>query len=96
VNRRFIAQQALENVLEEYSQQPWEAITAESVQKINLPDFAADKLPRSEVSGEVVEETDPVQAKRIVLRLAWSDYPGQTPQTIALTTWSFPAEEQGQ
>jgi hypothetical protein len=92
VDRRFVAQQVLENVLEEFCQRPWETLSTESVQQIRLPDFADGKLPHCDIYGEVVDETDPVLVKRVVLRLGWSDYPGQPPQSIALTAWAFPLE----
>jgi type II secretory pathway pseudopilin PulG len=92
VDRRFVAQQVLENVMEEYTQQSWDKLSTESIQEITLPELAVKKLPHCKVTGKVVEESDPVLAKRIILRLLWDNYPGQPPQSIALTSWSFPPE----
>jgi type II secretory pathway pseudopilin PulG len=91
-DRRFVAQQVLENVMEEYSQQSWDTLSTESIQEITLPKLAVEKLPHCKITGKVVEEDDPVLAKRILLRLLWNDYPGQSSQSMTLASWSFPPE----
>jgi type II secretory pathway pseudopilin PulG len=92
VDRRFVAQQVLENVMEEYTQQSWDTLSTESIQKITLPELAVEKLPHCKITGIVVDESDPVLAKRIILRLLWDNHPGRPSQSIGLTSWSFAPE----
>ncbi len=88
-DRRFVAQQVLENLMEEFSSRPWNELSTAAIPELTLPEEAQAKLPHVALGGEVVDETDPTAAKRISLRLAWQDFPGADQEPLVLTTWVF-------
>ena len=92
-DRQFVAQQTLENLLEEFTQRPWSEMTSASVDKIKLSDFTQAKLPAARLGGEVALQSDPVPAKRITLRLNWQNVPGVEQRPWSLTTWVYRQRE---
>lgn len=93
VERRIVAQQTLENMLEEYTIRPWKEIETETIRGLTPPDWVQTKLPQLEVTGSVTEEKDPVVAKRATLQISWQEPTGTQQRPLSLTTWVFrPAE----
>lgn len=89
-DRQFVARQTLENLLEEYAHRPWSELNGASLDKLTLPEWGRAKLPAARLGGEVAEESDPVPAKRITLRLGWQNAPGVKQKPCVLTTWVYP------
>lgn len=93
VDRHLLAQQTLENSLEDAIRIPWSALTSDSLAKLELPEFAREKLTQAVLSGEVSEEEDPVLAKRVTLRLSWRGATGSLRRPLVLTTWVYKQPE---
>ncbi len=92
-DRRFVAQEVLENQLAAATQLSYATLTAEKLDALRLSEFATAKLPHAELQAELSQETEPVAAKRITLRLSWQDQPDQTQKPLTLTAWVFPPLE---
>ena len=94
VEGHYLAQQALENLLEEAIQQPWTALTTETVNQLAIPDYLQSRLPNVRLAGEVVDENKPVEAKRVTLQLVWQAESREQNKPLSLTTWVYqqPAE----
>ena len=93
-DRHFVAQQTLENPLEQFTHRPWSEITSAQVDQLELPPLALSKLPRAVLRGEVTDESEPVPAKRITLRLGWRNGPEGASRPLILTAWIYPRPEE--
>ena len=93
VDQHYVAQQALENALEDFTASTWEDLNSVGINEIVLSDSTKAKLPQANLQGEVREEPEPVPAKRITLRLTWQDAAERERPPLTLTTWVYqPAE----
>ena len=93
VDRHILAQQTLENLLEDAVRAPWSSLTSEMLAKLELPETALAGIPLAELSGEVFEEQNPVQAKQVTLRLSWQRVAGIPSRPLILTTWVYKQQE---
>ena len=93
-DRHFVAQQTLENLLEQFTHHPWSEINSAQIEQLELPPWVVSKLPHALLRGEVTDESEPVQAKRITLRLGWRNGPEGARKPLVLTTWIYPRPEQ--
>ena len=93
-DRRFVARQELENLLEEFTAGSWEEITTSDINEMTLSETAQKKLPSARLSGEVIEQSDPMPSKRITLRLHWQDFSGSPQKPLTLTGWVFRPQEE--
>lgn len=93
VDRHLLAQQTLENLLEDAVRTPWSALTTDTLANLELPEIALAKIPQAELSGEVTEELVPVPAKRVTLRLNWQGVSGSPQRPMVLTTWVYKQQE---
>lgn len=89
VDKHFVAQQTLENLLEEFTAQDWQEITNASVTDLKLPEWVKSKLQQAVLTGEIAEEVEPVAAKRITLRFSWQGASGKQRRPLSLTTWVY-------
>jgi len=89
VDRHLLAQQTLENLLEDAVGFPWSSLTSDRLAKLELPELTREKLPDAMLSAEVSEEEDPVLAKRVTLRLSWRSASGKPRPPLVLTTWVY-------
>ncbi len=96
VDRHLVAQQTLENLLEEFSSRDWAEIESASINALKLPAVASSKLSQAVLEGEVVEEAEPVVAKRITMRLRWQSVSGIERRPLTLTTWVYQRVEANQ
>lgn len=92
-DRQAIAQQALENLLEEFCHRPWSEISTAKVDVLTLPEWVSEKLPAARLIGVVALESDPTAAKRITLQLSWQNSPQVTTKPLTLTTWIYQRPE---
>jgi len=89
--RHALALQTADNLLEELSSQSWHDLTPEAA-----ADWATgaalklERLPGAKLTAEVVDETEPVVAKRLSVSLAWKTPAGRPGAPIRLTAWVFP------
>lgn len=88
-NRRFIAQQVLENLMEESLLIPWQSLSTATVQELDLPPFALEKLPGCQLEAEVRDSQEPIPAKQITFRLNWPARNNPRQKPVALTTWTY-------
>jgi len=103
VDRHLLAQQTLENLLEDAIRTPWPSLTSDTLAKLELPEFARKKLPQAVLSADVAEaditeadiseKGDPVLAKRVTLRLSWQGASGNPRPPLVLTTWVYQQPE---
>ena len=93
IDRRVVAQQTLENLLEAFTARDWNQIDTESITALEAPDWVRAKLPKLRIAGEVVAESDPIEAKRVRLQFSWKDPVNMQQRPLALTTWIFRHEE---
>lgn len=92
-DQHLVAQQTLENLLEDALRRPWSALTSDAIDGLELPKIAQEKLLRAVLSGDVSEVKEPVLAKRVTLRLSWENSPGSSRRPLVLTTWVFKLPE---
>ena len=88
-DRAVVAQQTLENLLEEITSRDWSEIDADSIDALALPELVTQRLPGVVLAGEVVEEAEPVAAKRISLSLRWKNEQGLVGEPVGMTTWVY-------
>jgi len=98
VDRHLLAQQTLENSLEDAIRIPWASLTSDTLAELDLPEIARKKLPQAVLSADVTEadiseEGDPVLAKRVTLRLSWRGASGNPRPPLVLTTWVYSQPE---
>lgn len=86
--RRAIALQTTQALLEELSNTPWEQLTPEAASKLQIPDAVTDYLPVARIVASVDDETDPVAAKRVAVAIEWTTAAGNLNAT-QLTTWVY-------
>lgn len=101
--RRALAQRAVDNLLEEFmaadAGQLDDRLTSaretspEQLADASLPESVHDRLPGARLSIEVSDETDPVPAHRVTLRLGWTDPRGRPARPVQLTGWIYPRSE---
>ena len=88
-DRRGVALQEIQNVLERLSARSYESLTPETVNGIEISGSTRSRLrePRLKITLEASEEP---QAKQIVVELHWKDAVGNEVTPVRLTTWVFP------
>jgi hypothetical protein len=87
--RMAIAEAA--NLMEQALVLSWDELTEERLAELSLPPGAADDLG-GEARFELVETSEPLEAKQVRLSLIWSDYAGQRNQPVQLTAWKYRVE----
>lgn len=91
---RDYASRELDNLMERFVHQPWESITQSTAAELTVPDEVATRLPAAELQTLVMDEAEPVDAKRITMQLRWRAYAGEHGKPLKLTAWVFrPREE---
>ena len=87
--RRQWATQELANIMERLASEPWENLTAETVQAIHLSKQAGDVLPGGELHVELADQPGPPAAKRLQLELRWRNRAGEFDTPVRLTNWVY-------
>jgi len=70
----------------------WEEVTAEVIEKQELPADLAKHLTAAKFSVSVTDEAEPMAAKQIKLELSWEQR-GQRVTPVSLTGWKFKSQE---
>lgn len=92
LDREFVAQQTVENLLEEFTARPWSELSPEEITNLEVPEWVREKLSNVTCTGEVSEQVFPIVARRILLRLKWDAARSAAQRQVQLVTWVFPAE----
>jgi type II secretory pathway pseudopilin PulG len=87
------ASRELDNLLERFIHQPWPSITQEAATEIQPPEEVAQHLPAATLETLVMSQTEPVDAKRITMKLRWRAHAEHFCEPLVLTAWVFPPEE---
>jgi hypothetical protein len=87
VEHRAMALCTLENSMEEICNLPWHQIDDDAIASVELPKDMQQRWPQAKLAGDVVSSTDPLDAKRISLRLSLGAEP--RPHATRLTTWVY-------
>ena len=88
--RRAVALQTVQALSERINNMPWDEVTPEAVRGVEIPSEIAPHLPGAELVVAVVDEQEPIAAKRISMELKWNGPGGQPARPARLTTWVFP------
>jgi hypothetical protein len=88
--RRAVALQTVQTLSEGINNMLWDEITPEAVKRVGIPSEIAPYLPGAELVIAVVDEQEPIAAKRISMELKWNGPGGQPARPAQLTTWVFP------
>lgn len=86
--QHYIAQQTLQNLLEQITAEDFQTVSTESVDSLSLSLLAQAKLPAGRITGEVVFEEKPIPAKRLTLHLHWLRV-ADAEFSTSLTTWVY-------
>lgn len=86
--RRQTAAAEASNVLERLSAERWEALPPGESER-PLSDAAARELPDGSVRVSIVEESQPLPARRISIEVGWRGRDGGFPQRVRLATWRY-------
>ena len=87
--RHALALQSANNLLEELSNQSWQSLTPEATADWAANASKIEGLPGAVLSATVVEEPEPVAAKRVSVSLAWTIPGGRPAAPIRLTAWVY-------
>ena len=87
VQQQAAVQQTADNLLERIISLPWEAIQTDADFTESLPDAFNDSPAGLSWEVVVVEETDPVPAKRITVRVTRPARNGRAQPPVRLTAW---------
>lgn len=91
-DQRSLALVELANHAETLAVLPWEELTPETLATWQpSADFAA-LLPSAECDARVEEEAGPPPARRIELRIAWTNSVGEQVTPVQLTLWRYAQE----
>jgi type II secretory pathway pseudopilin PulG len=91
--RRGAATQTVQALTEQLSNMPWEHLTAQAADAVEIPAAMSARLPGSRLSVAVIEESEPIVAKRVTVELRWNGPRGQPARPMRLTTWVYPEDE---
>lgn len=88
--RRDYASRELENMLAEFTAQPWDEVTAEAADDFAPPEAVRAVLPQAKLTTTVDEPDD--GTKRVQMRLAYG--PQTAPRPLVLTRWVYRPQEE--
>jgi hypothetical protein len=92
VERRALAIRTVQALVEQIGNTPWEELTTESVDQLEIPAVVAVHLLNPELLVHLEEEHEPIASKRVTVELLWTGPNGQPSGPGRLTTWVFPDE----
>jgi prepilin-type N-terminal cleavage/methylation domain-containing protein len=88
--RRAFAVQAVHNLLELVENLSWEQVNEDTADLLRLPESVRGNLPSAKITVATAGETEPVEAKRVTIELAWSTMGGRPAAPVRMTTWVYP------
>jgi hypothetical protein len=90
IERRSVAIETVQALAEQLGNTPWEQLTPEAAEQLQIPDAVVRHLPGGELRAAIYEESEPVVAKRVMLELRWKGPREQPVAPAQLTTWVYP------
>jgi Tfp pilus assembly protein PilV len=94
LDQRRIAELEVANQAERMALLPWEQASPEKLTTWEPSANLMTALPQAKCAVAVAEEAGPPVARRIRLKVTWTNPAGQEMQPAALTMWKFAAREQ--
>jgi len=91
-DQRSLALVELANHAESLAVLPWKDLTAENLKNWQPSAELAALLPAAECRAQIEEEAGPPPARRIELRIAWTNSVGEQVAPVELTLWRYPPE----
>lgn len=92
VARRTLALEIAQALLEELGNTRWEELAPAVGTEWTIPEALTQSLPGATASATIVEEQDPVVAKRVTIEIEWPTASGVSAAPTRLTTWVYPDE----
>jgi len=89
-DRRELATQEAANAMERITSWPFERITQESADKLELSPIARQALPGAQLAARVTDTPAPSAMKRIAIVLRWRGGPAGNEAPVRLTAWVGP------
>lgn len=90
--RRALAIETVQAVSEQLGNMRWEELTPTAAEAVEIPEVAKSFLPNASIKAAIINEQEPVAAKRIQVELTWTAPGGQPAGPVRLTSWAFPDE----
>jgi prepilin-type N-terminal cleavage/methylation domain-containing protein len=84
------ALRVVDNLLEQFLAAPWDAIDADAVGRLALPNYVQDRWPKARLSGSIEPVDEPVLGKRVSLTLETG---AARTRAVTMTTWIYRAAE---
>jgi len=84
---RQLAIREAANLMERISAIPWDELSPETVDRVELSESASRRLTGAELTVDVAESTDPIEQRRITLSIRWKDRSGEFVRPVKLTAW---------
>ena len=91
--RADYASRELDNLIERFVNQPWDAITQSAADRLQPDEAVAAHLPNASLETLVLQQSEPLDAKRITMQLRWRSQPATKEHSLALTAWVFRPQE---
>ena len=86
---RQAALREADNLMERLAGRPWDELTEEGVQDIQISEPVRRVLPDVDLEIEVTSEAEQPDAKRIALSLRWRDKSGEMRSPVRLVAWRY-------
>jgi len=86
-DQQLLALREADNLLEEISQQSWQALIPDELAKRTLSETAKAHLLKSELRVTVDEQAGPPVAKRVSVEVSWTPHAGQPTKSVRLVAW---------
>ena len=81
----------VENLMEEATLGDWDDIDDQRIRELTIPEHVRRRWPKARLTGEVVDESEPIAGKRVTLVLRRA--PGRRERPVTLTAWVYQAPE---
>jgi type II secretory pathway pseudopilin PulG len=91
-DQRSLALVELANHAEELAVLPWNELTADNLAKWQPPEELAALLPSAQCRADVHEEEGSPIARRIELKIVWTNAAGEEVTPVELTVWRYAGE----
>lgn len=86
---RQMAIQEAANLMERLSTRPWDELTPQNVQQMQLSPQARRTLIDAELEIQLNRPPDDPAAKRITVSVRWSNRSGKAARTVRLVAWRY-------
>jgi hypothetical protein len=81
------------NVMEEVMSRPFDEIAGELPPAVTLSELCQQQLPDARLEVQVEPEADVEDARRVTVRIEWSNLARQRPRPVQLVAWKYRQRE---